>query len=266
MKILDFFTYPIKSCSAIASDSLRFSQSGPLFDREWVLIDAKNRFLSQREIPELAAIKVGIQSNEMILTHLNGSQLKISTSSNYQCPLNQRSTVTIWNETVEASVEEDKVNQILSEWCHQPVRLARYLKSSPRIRTKTFGEFETRFSDGYPILLTNINSLKKLSTDAGEEIPMDRFRSNIVIEAPELIETQANSVKIGTQVFKVAQACQRCVMIGIDQNAGVMTKSKALKTLVDWNLKERKPQFGIYLVPPIGAEEIFKSDLISFVS
>ena len=88
------------------------------------------------------------------------------------------------------------------------------------------------FADGYPYLITSMESLadinEKIMESGGEAIPMDRFRSNIVIEgwAKAFQEHRIKKLRIGKTVFQAAKPCVRCVVTTTDQETGARAKSK----------------------------------------
>src|ERR1035437_9499431 len=57
--------YPIKSFRGLRQNELHLDKSGAIWDRQWMLIDEKNGFLSQRQIPELA--KIGVAFDDVAL-------------------------------------------------------------------------------------------------------------------------------------------------------------------------------------------------------
>lgn len=260
MKIKNLFYYPIKSMGPIEVEQLSFTRSGPKHDREWVLVDANHRFISQRDFPELATFKPSIKSNSLQITHPTGEKIEVDFSFFVGVE-----PVQIWKDKVLAHSQGTNVDEALSDWLKAKVRLFRYESNSPRLRSKPRGEFETRFADGFQFLLTNTGSLSELEQITGETIPMDRFRANVVIEDLPWSELKANSVLIGESQFTVMQPCQRCVMITIDQSTGVITKSKALKKLSELNLKTQLPEFGIYLKAETQEGVINLGDHISLI-
>src|SRR5579862_4284415 len=54
--IAGLFVYPIKSCRGTAMPSSLVTPRGLAHDREWMLVDAGGRFITQREVPRLALI------------------------------------------------------------------------------------------------------------------------------------------------------------------------------------------------------------------
>ncbi len=260
MKIKNLFYYPVKSMSCVEVSSLEYGISGPKHDREWVLVDSNHRFLSQRDFPVLAALRPSVKKDSLEILHPSGEVLIAPHDV-----AAQTDSVRIWKDTVEACFYPFSVNAILSDWLQLQVHLVRYNPKSPRLRSKPRGDFETRFADGFQFLLTNTNSLKKLNDRLNEQIPMDRFRANIVVEAPEGSELLMDFVVIGKNKFKVIQPCQRCVMITIDQHTGMKTASKALKALTQES-DERAPVFGSYLKAESLTGVINVEDDISFIS
>src|SRR3569832_1952941 len=51
------YIYPIKSCQGISVETLELSQTGPLYDRNWMITDENGQFLTQRTHEHLAKIK-----------------------------------------------------------------------------------------------------------------------------------------------------------------------------------------------------------------
>jgi len=60
MKISEINIYPIKSLSGISLENSIVENRGLQFDRRWMLVNKENKFLTQREFPKMAALKVEI--------------------------------------------------------------------------------------------------------------------------------------------------------------------------------------------------------------
>jgi uncharacterized protein YcbX len=52
------FIYPVKSLGGISVPEAEITSRGLQYDRRWLLVDARNRFLTQREHPQLALLNV----------------------------------------------------------------------------------------------------------------------------------------------------------------------------------------------------------------
>ena len=61
--VTDLFIYPIKSLGGIRIESSTIDERGLMHDRRWVLIDENNRFITQREIPQLVFFSTEIKES-----------------------------------------------------------------------------------------------------------------------------------------------------------------------------------------------------------
>lgn len=73
----------------------------------------------------------------------------------------------------------------------------------------------------------------------------NRFRGNLIVEAPDVLEElQWKSLRIGNVVLKAGDPCTRCQMICIDQKTGEKT-TEPLRTIA--REFQGKLTFGLYL-------------------
>ena len=61
------FVYPVKSMRGIARAQVRLAATGLTWDRQWMVVDAKGTFLSQRTHPQLARIVPEITADALVL-------------------------------------------------------------------------------------------------------------------------------------------------------------------------------------------------------
>lgn len=109
-------------------------------------------------------------------------------------------------------------------------------------------DFEVSFADGYPYLLTNQASLTDLNQKLASPVPMDRFRSNLVITGGSAFdEDNWKRLAIGKAEFLVVKPCARCQVTTIDQATGRSSK-EPLKTLASYRKRNGKVMFGMNLV------------------
>ena len=78
MKVANLFIYPIKSCGGISLEQAKVTAKGltdcnspQIYDRQFMLVDNKGKFLTQREYPQLATIKLQIKDNKLYLSSHN---------------------------------------------------------------------------------------------------------------------------------------------------------------------------------------------------
>jgi uncharacterized protein YcbX len=85
---------------------------------------------------------------------------------------------------------------------------------------------QTRFADGYPLLLIGQSSLDDLNgrlRAAGRStLPMDRFRPNLVVDGLEAFEEDyLASLSTGAAEIRPVKPCARCPIPSIDQATGI---------------------------------------------
>ena len=60
LKITGLFIYPIKSMKAITLEQAQLTPMGLLNDRLWMVVRSNGRFVTQRDIPQLALVHTGL--------------------------------------------------------------------------------------------------------------------------------------------------------------------------------------------------------------
>ena len=256
MKISKLNVYPIKSLGEISLNHSLIEEAGLQFDRRWMLVDDKNKFLTQREFPQMAIFDLEIKD----------SALKVSFKDNmlmipFQAKFIQSASVKVWSSSVKAEIYGDEINQWFSEKLGVPCRLAvmtekSQRKVSPFAAVRKFQD-TVSFADACPFLLIGENSLTELNEKMGKSVPMNRFRPNFVIEGSEpFAEDSWKKIKIGNTIFHIVKACARCIMTTINQETGEKDGAEPLKTLADFRKKNGKVYFGQYLIAEKAGEII----------
>src|SRR6476661_3380485 len=110
--IKDLYFYPIKSFRGLRTNELYMDKMGPRFDRQWLLVDKENRFITQRTMPLLA--KIGLRMADDIEIELSTPELGTS-----EFALAEREgdefQVQIWKDQVPAFEVSGEVSDWLSE-------------------------------------------------------------------------------------------------------------------------------------------------------
>lgn len=253
-KITGLCIYPVKSCRGISLTELEINSRGPAFDRQWMIVDEDNQFITLRTFNKLAEIKTSIQGSFL---HLYAGSNKILVNFSEECP--QVEDVTIWGETFKAGIENKSINESLSDFLSKSVKLVRYQSQSFRdLEDGATGAVkETMFTDARPLLLASETSLKDLNQKLANkgEAPsiMERFRANVIVSGltEAYIEDEAASVKIGPLSFTNPKLCGRCPVITKDIETGEVVSKQTLVTLSEYRKKagSSKIPFGVYLTP-----------------
>jgi hypothetical protein len=224
--------YPVKSCAGIALREATLTSAGlmseHIYDREWMVVDAEGRFMTQREHPKLALIVPRIKADTLELRA--PGMLRLEVPLGLPDPEDARTvSVQVWDDTVQAYDCDETTATWFSKFLGTPCRLVRFHAEAKRIaNTKWTGGIEapTLFSDGYPMLVISEASLadlnEKLKARGRDPLPMNRFRPNIVIGGVDAFEEDyAESFSAGSATLKPVKPCPRCPVPSIDQATGV---------------------------------------------
>lgn len=241
--ISELLIYPVKSLGGIRMESCRVTDRGFEHDRRWMLVDAKNRFITQREFPELVFFRTAILGNNICIT-----DKRDDCSINIPLFINEGETIAvdIWDDRCEAICMDQPISDWFSERLLQPVRMVYMPDQSRRPVDPAYAENGelTSFSDGYPVLIIGEASLQDLNRRLETPITMDRFRPNIVFKG-ELPFEEDSFLEIfsGDVQFRAVKPCARCILTTTDQESGLRSP-EPLKTLSVYRKLNNKIYFG----------------------
>jgi uncharacterized protein YcbX len=243
LKISQLYIYPIKSLGGIALNKAIVTDRGFEYDRRWMLVDHNNLFISQRENPQMALMKLQITDAGIKIDYpVKNSSFIIP----FQPQTNEFADVTIWDDTCAGQFVSDEADEWFSNVLDIKCRLVYMPDETERIADRRYAHHNAivSFADGYPFLLIGQASLDDLNNRLTESLPMDRFRPNIVFAGGEPFQEDAmHTFTIGDIVFRGVKLCARCIMTTIDQATGTKNK-EPLKTLAQYRFKDNKILFG----------------------
>jgi uncharacterized protein len=210
------YVYPVKSCRGIALDEARLTERGLAHDREWMIVDAGGRFITQRELPRLALIKTELSDTALRLSAPGLPALEIEFDRD-----GARRNVTVWRDTLPAIDQGDDAAQWLSQWIGAPARLVRFDRTVKRMCNPDFagpGGAHHAFADGYPVLVLSQGSLAELNRRLAAPLPVDRFRPNVLLAGIDAHdEDHFAAIEIGRARLKLVKPCTRCQITTTDQ-------------------------------------------------
>jgi uncharacterized protein YcbX len=103
---------------------------------------------------------------------------------------------------------------------------------------------QVSFSDGFPFLIISENSLRALNQAMGLNLPMSRFRPNLVIaDCPSYSEDYWREIRIGEIELRLPKPCSRCAIPTIDPETA-QTGKEPLTTLNRLRKWQNKVYFG----------------------
>ena len=222
--------YPIKSCAGLSVPEARLAldglSAGGVHDREWMVVTREGLFLTQREYPRTATVTPRIEADELVVDAPGMPTIRLPLAHDAAAPTIE---ILIWDDHVLAADCGENTAAWFSDAIGAPCRLVRFRPDVHRpTSTKWTGgtPSATRFSDGYPILLVGQSSLDDLNTrlrNAGrEELPMNRFRPNVVVEGIDAFEEDfVAAFTDGDISLRPVKPCARCPIPSVDQSTGI---------------------------------------------
>jgi len=251
LTIVALYIYPIKSCQGIEVKSAQVTEKGlclinnnlggdrrhdKIGDRIFMLVDEKGNFLTQRQYPQLAKIKVNIEKNKLILSSeyddISPFELTIKEE-------NIERKVIVWQDKTIAIDQGQEV----AKWFKSALKLdinCYLVRQSERHIRPINNQYSLKknqpvsFADGFPFLLTNTASLKDLNhrlkikyPDDNLQVSMNRFRPNIVIKTDTpFMEDTWKEIDINGIKFQLVKPCSRCIITTTDQKTGERNQKK----------------------------------------
>lgn len=130
--VRDIIIYPVKSCRGIRVPAAALQETGLAHDRQWMLVDEGGRFVTQRSHPAMAHIAPRLEDGRLYLQApgmREGIGLPVEGFDVEAAP---QLASQVFDRPVQTRVEGRRVNQWLSDYLKQPVRLVRFDAGSRR--------------------------------------------------------------------------------------------------------------------------------------
>ncbi len=243
--VKEIYIYPIKSLAGISCKSALAEEMGFENDRRWMLIDAENQMLTQREhrimsqfYPNISDGKVSItfqdQEHEFFIDEHLENSIKVN----------------VWDDKSEVVEVNHKTSKWFSQHLGFECKLVKILKNGARKHesSRLKETFNVSLADGYPYLLIGSKSLDFLNDKLDEKITIKRFRPNIVVSTENAHEEDNfKTFTIGEVQFKNIKPCGRCIMVNNDPENGRL-KKEPLKTLSTYRNFDNSVLFGTNIV------------------
>jgi uncharacterized protein YcbX len=265
VEITHLFVYPVKSTRGIALDHAGLTLLGLEHDRRFMVVRPNGRFVTQRDIPQLALIETRLGADGIELSRTGKGSITVPFDGRDGEAISTR----VWKDECKTIDQGDEISQWLTQALDSetPLRLVamdpgfrRSLHQAERLGS----ESTVLFADAAPYLVTNQRSLERLNaelTDKGlDAVPMNRFRPNIVIRGLEAFaEHKVTGIASESYSLAFGYPCERCVVPTIDQETGEkhpqMQPYKTLAAINPMPDNPRAPAFGENAVLRSGAGE-----------
>jgi uncharacterized protein YcbX len=253
-RLASIHIYPMKAARAVDLGESRVEPQGLAGDRRWLLVDENGRFVSQREEPSLAKITVTSDNHTINVASEGFPGCRVPVPPQAAELLRVR----VWGDSFGAKGAGPEADQWFSAYLGRPVRLVYLDDPGRRPVDQDYGRpgDVVSFADGFPLLLTSTGSLDELgrwlTAEGEQEVPMTRFRPNVVVAGPPpWAEDRWRRIRIGPVPFRVVKPSGRCVVTTTDQLTGERER-QPLKLLGQRRRFGKALVFGQNLIPDAG--------------
>jgi uncharacterized protein YcbX len=252
--ISELWIYPIKSCAGVrVRRALPLLRTGLRYDREFVIFDDQDVYLSQKRVPRLALVQpvVDFERETLLLTApgMKPLELSLARAKSATAPLD----VVVCGARTTAQFcgnGDDWFSEFLGRRC----RLARQPEDAVDWRT---------FQNTSALLLVSQASVDDLNGRLPPDSQIDHrpFRANLVVRCDvAFAEDSWRAVRVhsgggssdsnGSEPFTlmVTGRCNRCQMINIAPDTGSVS-SEPLRTLALYRRARGSIAFGVHLSP-----------------
>ncbi len=262
LKLEQLIVYPVKSLRGIVVEQWPISEQGLAFDRHWMLVMPNGRFVTQRQLPQMALIDTAIEGSQLILSLSGYGSVSVPLkSSNNQ---SDRFSAQVWRDECDVHEASEAASQWLNKALQppQPLRLVRMSDNAqrPQSQPERFGaETRTLFADAAPFLIANTSSLDALNRhlqskgyidEARPEKDMRRFRPNLVVSGLDAFdEHNYQSLQLNGFNFRLVDHCERCIITTINPDTADkdpdMETYRELAKINPMPEKPKAPAFGV---------------------
>ncbi|KAJ2767126.1 hypothetical protein IWQ57_004084 [Coemansia nantahalensis] len=232
------YTYPVKSCRGIALCEATVGATGLDHDRLWMLVDARSgRFVTQRQVPRLALIRVAICGDKLELAaDAMAAPLHLPLHPDVGRDLGDRATVRVWYDDVVGRCCGPAAAAWLTTFVGRPTRMlykdpaatrlvSRYLPADGLCDTPP----QAGFADVFPFHITTDPSLADVNRRVPRPLTHRHFRPNVVLApadgcAEPYDEESWTRIEFGdpsgSWSMFVTSRTPRCSMVNVDPETG----------------------------------------------
>jgi uncharacterized protein YcbX len=217
LRVAALTVYPVKSAAGIAQGAAEAGPAGLRHDRRWMVVDAAGSFMTQRELPELARIEVGVEGSALRLGAPGAAMLRVEEPRG-----GDGRQVEVWGDVCAAVDAGREAAAWLSALLGRALALVHLPERALRTVDERFAPgHRVGFADAYPYLVVGEASVADVAARGGA-FDARRFRPNIVIAgAAPFAEDGWRVIEAGGVRLELVKPCARCVIVDVDPGRGV---------------------------------------------
>jgi uncharacterized protein YcbX len=245
IRIKDLYVYPVKSCKGVRVEEIKLSPTGFLGDRNWMVIDERGVFVSQREQPKLALVEPKLIDDKLALNAPGVPELVVARAVKD----GERTEVELFGERISSLSAGHEASSWFSRYLGGDYRVVacdpEFLRRGG-VQYPARDEAPTSFVDNYGILVISEASREDLNRRLVSGVPMNRFRPNIVVEGVDPYgEDYFASASTQDVTLRFIDICYRCNLTTIDQEKAEFGQEPLL-TLGRYRSSKAGVRFGNY--------------------
>jgi uncharacterized protein YcbX len=263
-RIARLFVYPVKSCAGVELTESLLTETGLDLDRAWMVVDGAGEFVTQRELPRMALVRVQLKHSEVVLRAPGMLALHLSIDA-----VEEPVKVRLWNDEVSAFDMGQVAAQWFTDFLGRKLRLVRFDPEFRRLSSRKWtGEAEAlnQFADGFPLLVVSEGSLgelnRRLQADGLAPVGIERFRPNIVLAGLEPHDEDrfgVISIAADAEVqLRPVKPCPRCPIPDVDPGEAGAQVSAALRAYRANALLKGAVSFGVNAIVLQGLEQTLR--------
>ncbi len=245
LKLSQIYIYPIKALGAISLQSSKVEARGLQYDRRWMLVTPKGKFITQRQFPALCMLQPSITDQGILVENKQQTNMP-ALFIPFEIESGKDIQVRIWNDSCQASTVSEEADKWLSEALGGDFHLVYMPDSSERKVDPEYakqGEIVS-FADGYPFLIIGQASLDQLNAKLQQAVEMIRFRPNFVFTGGNAQqEDEWTHFRIGNVDFEGVKLCARCSVPNINPSTAEQGAEPTI-SLATYRRQNGKIMFG----------------------
>jgi uncharacterized protein len=270
--------YPIKGCQGIgvteafALDeglAVKLANDELLHDRQFMVVDSRGQFITQREVPLLATIGVSICEDGLSLSAPGHETLNVPIF----CANRRAREVAVWNFAGSGLDVGLSTTAWFTRVLQRPAALVQFDNNVFR-NCKEIGSIvsKTYFADSFGYLVLSKASVGDLEQrmrahyqDANFKLPANRFRANILLDGIDAYEEDLiRTFDFEGVTLEVVSKCVRCNVPSVDQTSGEVQLEQPTPVLDTYrlDLELAGSTIGVNAIYLPQAKQISKSSVI----
>ncbi len=229
-RLAGLYIHPVKSAAGIACSEVVLGEHGLQHDREWMVVDAAGRFVTQRNEARLALLATAIADGKLRLSSPAGSAPALDLAHDGEVR-----QVQVWGASVPAFDAGAEYAQFLSDWLGKPLRLVRFDQRHRRLSNQDWTAGR-EVPDAVLRWLSHAGAVAGIDHRSfragGTGAAGSAVRPNLLLDGVDAYaEDAAEELAAGAVRISLTKACTRCVITTIDHLTGERTGEEPLRTL-----------------------------------